>query len=392
MLKIKTKTLKQAFVRTDKWFLLLCTLLSMIGIIAVASATKRTVDSGDLISRDARVMILAFVLGFVMCMVISFIDYDLILKMWPVVVVASLILMFLLLTPLGAAPDGRQDATSWLKITSTLYFQPSEILKIGFIITFSYHLNKVKADVSSLKNVFLLCVHALIPIGLVVITGDMGSALIFVFMFVGMMFVSGVHWLYFPAGALAIAAMSPIVWYKVFDNIQRNRILALFNPDDYPSEIYQQQQALNAMKEGGFLGTGLFNGPYTQSGSVPESQNDMIFSVICEETGFVGATLLIVLFILLALRIIHVGKKANSYSASMICYGIMFMILAQVIVNIGMCTMLLPVIGITLPFISAGGSSAVCLYLAVGLVLSIYRSSFGIVYDDYRYARIAKPY
>lgn len=392
MLKIKTKTLKQAFVRTDKWFLLLCTLLSMIGIIAVASATKRTVDSGDLISRDARVMILAFVLGFVMCMVISFIDYDLILKMWPVVAVASLLLMFLLLTPLGAAPDGRQDATSWLKITSTLYFQPSEILKIGFIITFSYHLNKVKADISSLKNVFLLCVHALIPIGLVVITGDMGSALIFVFMFVGMMFVSGVHWLYFPAGALAIAAMSPIVWYKVFDNIQRNRILALFNPDDYPSEIYQQQQALNAMKEGGFLGTGLFNGPYTQSGSVPESQNDMIFSVICEETGFVGATLLIVLFILLALRIIHVGKRANSYSASMICYGIMFMILAQVIVNIGMCTMLLPVIGITLPFISAGGSSVVCLYLAVGLVLSIYRSSFGIVYDDYRYARIAKPY
>lgn len=392
MLKIKTKTLKQAFIRTDKWFLLLCTLLSVIGIIAVASATKRTVDTDTGISRDARVMIMAFCLGFVMCMIISFIDYDLILKLWPVVAGASLFLMLLLLTPLGAAPDGRQDATSWLKITSSLYFQPSEILKIAFIITFSYHLNKVKADISSLKNVFLLCVHALIPIGLVVITGDMGSALIFVFMFVGMMFVSGVHWLYFPAGALAIAAMSPIVWYKVFDNIQRNRILALFNPDDYPSEIYQQQQALNAMKEGGFSGAGLFNGPYTQSGSVPESQNDMIFSVICEETGFIGAAVLIALFILLALRIIHVGKKANSYSASMICYGVMFMILAQVIINIGMCTMLLPVIGITLPFISAGGSSTVCLYLAVGLVLSIYRSSFGIVYDDYRYARIAKPY
>lgn len=389
---MKRKTVKKAVRETDLLFLLVCLVLSVIGTLAVASATKRTVTDGSLISRDATVMILAAVLGIVACMIISFIDYDLILKLWPVIAAASLFLMFLLLTPLGVAPDGRSDARSWIKLTSRLYLQPSEILKIAFIITFSFHLSKVKNDLSSLKNVFFLCVHAVVPIALVVVTGDMGSALIFALMFVGMMFVSGVNKWYFPAGALAVAAVSPIVWYKVFDDIQRNRILALLDPESYSTEIYQQQQALNAMKEGGFSGTGLFRGPFTQSGSVPESQNDMIFSVICEETGFIGAVILIALFLLLAWRILYVGKRANNFAAQMMCWGVSLMILSQVIVNIGMCTMLLPVIGITLPFISAGGSSTVCIYLAVGLVLSIYRSSSGLGYDDYRYARIARSY
>lgn len=383
--------MKKGFKETDKLFLLICLMLSAFGALMVASATHRELSGNELISRDAKVMILAVILGMAACLIISFIDYDLILKLWPVVAAGSLFLM-LLLFPFGDAPDAREDAISWLKITEKLYFQPSEILKIGFIITFSAHLNKIKNELSSVKNVLLLCIHAFIPIMLVVLTGDMGSAFIFALMFVGMMFVSGVHWLYFPAGVLAVAAVSPIVWLKVFDNIQRNRILALFSPEDYAKEIYQQQQSLNAMKEGGFLGTGLFNGPFTQSGSIPKCQNDMIFSVVCEEFGFVGALVLVGLFILFAARIIRVGKKSNNYAASMLCYGVMFMFISQVFVNIGMCSMLLPVIGITLPFISAGGSSVICLYLAVGLVLSVYRSSRELGYDDYRYARIIKQY
>ena len=383
------KHLKKAFKETDKLFLLLCLCLSAVGTVMVSSATHRTAD-GALLSRDAKVMVLALVLGVAACLVISFIDYDLILKLWPVIAAGSLFLM-LLLIPFGEAPSGREDARSWLRITSSLYLQPSEILKIGFIITFSKHLSLLKNDLSSVKNVFFLCVHAMIPIALVVYTGDMGSALIFMLMFVGMMFIAGVHWAYFPLGIAAVAAALPLVWYKVFDNIQRNRILALIDPQSYPNEIYQQQQAGNAIREGGFFGTGLFKGAYTQSGSVPESANDMIFSVICEETGLIGAFVVLLLFALLAIRIIYVGKRANNYAASMICYGVMFMIIAQVAINIGMCLKLLPVIGITLPFISAGGSSVVSLYLAVGLVLSVYRSSGTISYDnDYRFDRIAR--
>ncbi|MBO5937213.1 MAG: FtsW/RodA/SpoVE family cell cycle protein [Clostridia bacterium] len=384
---IKQINIKDVVLKTDILFLVICLALSVFGIIMVSSATY----SGEtLFSRDAKVMVLATCMGLVAAMVISFIDYDIILKLWPLVGLAC-VLMMLGLFPFGVSPEGRSDAFSWYKIGS-LYFQPSELVKIGFIITFAFHLSKVKNNVSTLKNVFFLCVHAAIPILLVVVTGDMGSALIFILMFIGMMFAAGVHWLYFPAGALAVVAASPVIWLKVFDDIQRNRILALFNPDAYPTEIYQQNQARKAIINGGFSGMGLFEGELSHSTLLPERQNDMIFSVVCEETGFIGAFILILLFALLAIRIVIVGRRSGNFAAEMMCYGVAFMILFQAIINIGMCTRLLPVIGITLPFISAGGTSVICLYLAIGLILSIYRSSSGIAYEDFRYARMARSY
>lgn len=384
---LKQVDYKNVFRQTDIIYLIICLALSVFGIIMVSSATSSADTS---FSRDAKVMVLATCMGLMIAMVISFIDYDIILKLWPFVGLAMVVMM-LGLFKFGVSPEGRSDAFSWYKIGS-LYFQPSEIVKIGFIITFSYHISKVKHHISSLKHVFFLCVHAAIPILLVVVTGDMGSALIFIMMFIGMMFAAGVHWLYFPAGALAVAAATPIIWLKVFDNIQRNRILALFNPDAYPTEIYQQNQARKAIINGGFSGMGLFKGELSHSTLLPERQNDMIFSVVCEEAGFIGAFILILLFVLLAIRTVRVGKRSGNFAAEMMCYGVAFMILAQAIINIGMCTRLLPVIGITLPFISAGGTSVVCLYVAIGLVLSIYRSSSGINYEDFRYARMARSY
>ena len=384
---IKQFDIRKAIRQTDKIYLMICLALSVFGIVMVSSATF----SGEsYFSRDAKVMILATCLGLVAAMIISFIDYDIILKLWPLVGFICVVMM-LGLFKFGVSPEGRSDAFSWYKIGS-LYFQPSEIVKIGFIVTFAYHLSKVKNDISSLKNVFFLCVHAMIPIVLVVATGDMGSALIFIFMFIGMMFAAGVHWLYFPAGAAVVAVASPVIWLKVFDNIQRNRILALFNPEAYPTEIYQQNQARKAIINGGFSGMGLFKGELSHSTLLPERQNDMIFSVVCEELGFIGAVALILLFILFAVRIVRVGKRSGNFAAEMISYGVVFMIMPQAIINIGMCTRLLPVIGITLPFISAGGSSVVCLYLAVGLILSIYRSSGDINYEDFRYARMVRSY
>lgn len=387
MINLVFKEIKKAIRQTDILLLIICLALSIFGIIMVFSATY---DGEALLSRDGKVMILATVLGLAAAMVISFIDYDIILKLWPLAGIAGVLIMLGLFV-FGTSPEGRSDAFSWYRFGS-LYFQPSEIVKIAFIITFAHHLSKVKNEISSLKNVFFLCVHAFIPIFLVVVTGDMGSALIFILMFIGMMFAAGLHWLYFPAGFAVIAAASPVIWLKVFDDIQRNRILALFDPDSYPTEIYQQSQALKAIKNGGFSGMGLFEGDLSHSSLLPEKQNDMIFSVICEETGFIGAFILITLFILLAVKIIAVGKKSGNFAAELMCYGVAFMIIAQVVVNVGMCTGLLPVIGITLPFISAGGTSVLCLYLAIGIVLSVFRSSKQFGYSDFRYARIARSY
>lgn len=376
---------KKLFRQSDKILLTVAVILSFFGMLMVCTATY---DGASFLSRDTVVMFVALVLGLVACIIISVIDYEVIYKLWFLVAGGCLFLMFLLI-PFGVAPDGRSDATSWLKF-GPVFFQPSEILKIGFIITFSYHLSKIKNDLESIKNVALLCIHAAIPVLLVVLTGDMGSALIFLFMFIGMMFVAGVHWLYFPAGILMVISASPIVWYKVFSDIQRDRILALFNPDAYPDEIWQQSQAINAIKAGGFTGSGLFKGEYTHSGLVPECENDMIFSVVCEELGFIGGFVLLLLFCALAYRIIIIGKKSGNFAAELMCYGVAIMIIAQVVVNIGMCLMLLPVIGITLPFISAGGSSTLCIYLAIGLVMSVYRSGYGIKLEDYSYVRLTE--
>lgn len=384
------KKIKKILTQTDFLLIVITLALSVYGTVMVSSATY-TSESTSYFSRDAKVMILAFVLGLGVALLVSFIDYDIILKLSPIVAVGCVGVM-LLLFKFGVSPEGRSDAISWIKI-GTLYFQPSEVVKIGFIITFSWHLKKVKNAISEVRNVIALAIHAAVPIVLVIATGDMGSALIFIIMFIGMMYVAGVHWLYFPAAGVAIVAAAPFIWYKVFDDIQRNRILAILNPDAYPTEIYQQNQALKAIRNGGFSGMGLFKGELSHSKLLPEKENDMILSVICEELGFIGVVVLLAFFLFLAVRIVAVGKRSRNFAAEMMCYGTAFMIVGQAAVNIGMCTRLLPVIGITLPFISAGGSSTLCLYLAIGIILSVYRSSGGLGYEnDYRFARIAREY
>lgn len=378
--------IRKAVKETDKLLIMICLTLSAVGFVAVSSATHTSVDDGEFFSREAKVMIIAVALGLFMALVISFFDYDFILRIWPIIGIVALGLM-LILFPFGCAPTGRDDSICWLKITSTLYFQPSEVVKIGFVITFAAHCNMVKDDLKSFKNVLLLGIHAGIFIILVVLTGDMGSALIFVMMFLAMMFTAGVDKIYFILGPIVVAAVLPVVWYKVFGTIQRNRILALFYPDLYPNEIYQQNQAAKAMQNGGLFGTGLFSGVYHQA--VPENQNDMVFSVICEEFGFFGALALMLLFAILIVKIIHIGKKSGSYPARIMCNGIAFMLGSQIAVNIGMCTKLLPVIGITLPFISAGGSSSLCLYLAIGVVLSVSRYSREQKAGDFTYNNLS---
>ena len=376
-------TIKKAFRETDKVLIFLCLLLSAIGIVSVSSATHSSSADAGFLSRDARVMLIAVAAGVFLSLVISFFDYEIFLKMWPVVAAVCLVLMLVLFTPLGCAPSARDDSRCWIKITSTLYFQPSEIVKIGFVITFAAHCEKVREDISSIKNVAFLCAHAMIIILLVVLTGDMGSALIFALMFVAMMFTAGVHGIYFVIGPLLVCAVLPLAWYKVFGTIQRNRILALFYPELYPNEIYQQNLAEKAMQNGGLTGTGIFKGVYSKT--VPECQNDMILSVIGEEFGFIGAVTLMLIFVLLIIKIMRVGRKSGNYPARIMCSGVAFMLGSQIMVNIGMCTKLLPVIGITLPFISAGGSSSLCIYIAIGVILSISRHSGDIPVSDFIY-------
>ncbi len=376
---------------TDWLMMLLCLIASSFGALLVHSATIYTLTEDQVISRDTRTMLLAVALGIVVSIIISLIDYELIIKIWPAIAAVALLLMVSLFF-FGVGPDARSDAKTWLKITNSFYFQPSELVKIAFVVTFSVHLELISDKIDKVINVILLTAHAMIYAGLVALTGDIGSALVFVIIFVGMMFVANVKLRYFAVGLLAVIAMIPIVWTKVFSEIQKERFLALIFPESYGDVIYQQDNCIKAIGSGGLFGKGIFNGTFTQNGIVPESKNDMILSVLGEELGFIGCLGLLVLFAFIIMKIINNGRRSKDNSGTLVCYGIAFMILSQIVINIGMCLQLLPVIGITLPFMSAGGSSTLSIYVAIGLIMSVYRQNIETEPENFIVSGIVTPY
>ena len=371
------KNKRSELIRETDWILLLlCAAASAFGILMVHSATIVDIEGGAPISRDTRTMILAVLMGIVLSVAISLIDYNFITKLYPLIGAISILMMLVLFIPgVGVGPAERQDAKTWIRIGSGLYFQPSELVKIGFIITFGMHLDLVSDRLREIKQLIFLCIHGMIPVGLVILSGDLGSALVFMAIFIVMMFCAGVQLRYFLIGIAGVCAAAPGVWYFLFSNTQKERFLGLIYPDLYKDIMYQQNYGLEAIQHGGLLGQGLFHGSYTQIGLVPESENDMIFTCIGEELGLVGCVACLGLLLLISLRMIRNGSRSLIKSTELMCYGMATMISFQVLVNIGMCLKILPVIGITLPFFSAGGSSNLCIYIGVGLIMSIYRAN-----------------
>ncbi len=366
------KTVKNFIRETDKILFFLCALTSTFGCVSVLSATKSSAVEGSFLTRDFIVMTLAVCLGLIIALIISLIDYEFIMKMAPLVGIVC-IAMMLLLFVIGVGPIERPDAKTWIKL-GPIFFQPSEIVKIGFIITFGVHLEKLKGNINHPFSILQLAIHALIPIGLVIVSGDMGSALVFMIITVAMLFMSGLHWGYFLGGGLVLLASLPLAWIYVLEGLQKDRFLALIYPELYPNIIYQQERGLAALGGGGITGQGLFKGTLTQiPNAIPEAENDMIFTVIGEELGLIGCVAALLLLTAIVIRIIRTGRHDKVGNTKVMCYGVAAMIAGQVIINIGMCLMLLPVIGITLPFFSAGGSSNLCIYFAIGLIMSFYR-------------------
>ena len=372
------KRISEAFKQTDLFLLFLCLAASTYGMLLVYSATKNTLADGQIISSEFKSMLVAVPAGIIAAIIISYINYDYFVKFFWLIGAAGLLLMIVTIV-FGVAPDARQDSRCWLKITNSFYFQPSEVVKLAFVVTFAVHLNAVKDSINSIKNVILLAVHAIVPVGLVVITGDDGSALVFALIILGMLIAAGLHWSYFLVGGLAITAAVPLAWsLGLIKDFQKSRFLALiyYDAEEYARDAaYQQNQAINAMGSGKITGKGLFGGTYVQSAAIPEAKNDMILSVAGEELGFLGAIAVLIIIAVIVIKIMYNAKNAKDAHGYFIDMGIASMIIGQMLINVGMCLRLLPVIGITLPFFSAGGSSNLAVYLAIGVVMSVYRQS-----------------
>lgn len=318
--------------------------------------------------------ILALTLGYIAAVVITLIDYEAISRFWILLMIASLLLLIIVFI-FGRNVSGTDD-TAWITLPGGISFQPSELVKIFFIITFSKHLQLLKENdmLHNLIGVLSLLIHMGIPVAMIHMQGDDGTVLIFIFMFLIMSFVGGVQLRYFLIMLLLLAAGIPILWNYFLNEEHKNRFTAIFDIDGNAMTNYgwQQYQGKVSVASGGLSGSGLGNGARVASGIVPEQENDFIFTVAGEELGFIGC--LVLLFILLAIcvKLVMDATAARNYLGRMICIGVFSMIGVQTIINVGMVLGLLPVIGITLPFFSSGGTSLLSVLIGIGLVQSVF--------------------
>ncbi len=354
------------FINSDKT-LWIFTLSATIYSVLLLSSVERAGGS------FVKTQIMAAVIGYIGAIIISMIDYEYIARYWWMLAIVSLVL-FAAVFLFGITVSGTDD-TAWLRLPGGITFQPSELVKICFIVTFAKHLDYLKrtGKLETLMAVITLLLHALVPIAIIHFQGDDGSALIFFFIALIMMFIAGVQARYFVALLCMLCIGVPILWNVVMNEEHRNRILALGDIDGnaYTDYGYQQYQSKVSIASGGFSGSGIGEGYRTGIGYVPEQENDFIFSVAGEECGFIGTMLILVILIVLIVKIFFNATKARDELGSYICYGIFALLVSQSVINIGMVIGMLPVIGITLPFFSAGGSSTMCLYFGIGLVQSV---------------------
>ena len=355
------------FRESDKILLLLCFFATSYGCLAVFSATHYM---GSI--RPVFVQSLCMVAGIGAAMVISTYDYENILRRWYLIAALGVIPVILTFF-IGFAPEGTDDK-AWLNLGFTT-FQPSELMKICFVVTFSTHLAKVKKDINKIKVLLPVCAHGALPVLLIFVQGDAGTALVFAVMVVCMLMAAGVSWKYFLTAISAAVVVSPIAYFFILNDDHRKRIVNMFDIDaDIQGVGWQQYRGRLALANGGFTGQGYLNGTLTQMGKagVPEGHNDFIFVTIGEELGFLGCIVVLILLIAIILRILRIAHICTKDEGKYICIGVFAMLLAQMVINIGMCTSITPVIGITLPFFSAGGTSLLCLFLGIGLVLNVY--------------------
>ena len=356
----------RSFVRySNLRLILLCIIISIYGCMLVYSASVGVGDGW----KGAIIQVIASFGGLLLAVFISRFDYESICSLWPIWSIISLVLVILTFTPLGLNATGTDD-TAWLAI-GRITFQPSELMKISFIITFSTHLTRVQEHIREFKTVFFLCLHGGVHILLVFMQGDDGTALVFVAIFLSMLLISGVNLIYYILGFSAVCAAVPILWNNFMDEDKKARFLCILPPyvEKYLNSAgWQQFEALKSIGSGQLTGVGYLEGA---NPNLFARNNDLIFIVAAEEFGFLGGIFLLVLIGLLVLELYRCARHAQNSLGTYLCVGLMALIGFQSLINLGMNLRLLPVIGITLPFFSDGGSSVLTLYLGIGLVLSV---------------------
>lgn len=349
--------------KADKALLVCSILAALLGIFIINSATYTLPSHVKFVA----VQSLAFVLGGAAMVGVMFFNYKNFEKLRFLVFAIGISLLVLVLV-VGKLTHGTQG---WL-VLGPITLQPSEVAKVCFILTFSYHVTQKYGSINKPKTLLFLILHFLCYVLPVLLQPDFGTATVFAVIFAFILFFAGIHKKYIIGVISGAVVVSPIVWALLKD-YQRNRILTLFFPEKDPTGSgYHVLQSKLAIGSGMFSGRGYLNGPQTQYGYLPEKQTDFIFSVAGEEFGLIGTVIITVILFIIVYRCFIIAKSCSHDTyGELICIGVGAMMFFHVVENIGMCLGLLPITGIPLPFISYGGSNLVTCFAAIGLVQSI---------------------
>ncbi|MDO5348898.1 MAG: putative peptidoglycan glycosyltransferase FtsW [Lachnospiraceae bacterium] len=351
--------------------------LTVFGLVMIYSSSSYSAqlkfgDAGYFMKRQGMIA----VGGFVIMLMISKIDYHFFARFAMIAYAVSYVLMLMVMfSPLGVEVNGKKR---WLKVVGSLQFQPTELVKIALILMIAVMITEMGSQINKFKSL-LVIVAVTLPIAGLVAANNLSSGIIIVGIAFVMCFVAcKLQWPFVACAAAAggvIAFAGPIatVLEKVgiMHSYQLSRIHVWLDPEAYPQDGgYQVLQGLYAIGSGGLVGKGL--GESIQKlGFVPEAQNDMVFSIICEELGIFGAISVILIFLFMIYRFMLIASNAPDLFGAMIVVGVMGHIAIQVILNIAVVTNTIPNTGITLPFISYGGTSVVFLMMEMGMVLSV---------------------
>ena len=355
---------------SDSLLLLLCLLAAGFGMVLIYSATRSYGSERYLIVQGV-----ALVLGLGLFVFFSLVDADLIADRWMLLFGFNIALLIVLKL---FGTEGGTGNKSWLRF-GPIGIQPSEILKITFAMLLAKqmnHLRETRRGLSSVGSVIQLAAHFALMFGLIVIiSSDLGSALSFLVIFAAMCFAGGLTIWWFLLALGTGAAAAPLLWTKFLREDQRNRILAPYFPDKVDPEglgvTWQARQSKVALASGGAGGQGFLQGVRAQGDLLPFKHTDFIFSVAGEELGLLGCAVIVILLTVIILRVLHIGLHCGNYRDMVLCVGFAGFLTFQTFENIGMCVGLTPVIGITLPFFSYGGSSMVCCFAAMGIVSGV---------------------
>ena len=357
--------MKKKMLKNIEWSILICSILLVtIGCIALYSATT------EVGRQEFNKQIIWFIISIPVVIIVTIIDYEILAKISPFLYGVILLLLggVLFTEPINGA-------SSWYNL-GMFSFQPGELAKIITILFLSYVLAKVqetdKNKISKPLNILLAIFIVALPVGLIVIQPDYGTAIPFIIALSLILFVGGIKKRYIIITGIVIVISVPLLYLYVLPEHAKIRIDTYLHPEQDPRGAgYNVLQSKLAIGSGQLTGMGVFKGNQTQLGYLHPKTTDFIFAVIGEEMGFVVGGAVIIIYIVLITKGIYVAKTAKDLMGSYIAIGIIGVFIFHVIENIGMTMGLLPITGVPLPFVSYGGTSLLSNFICIGLLLSI---------------------